>query len=302
MSLSSFSQSIKSVPYGDFEHWIIRDLKESTLIGGQTKRIYEIGPSDTIIGNKVWKSNSIWGNSNAYAKIAGVVKTSMTVSPDYGENGMCAKLETRYAECKVLGLVNVKILVSGCIFWGKQHEPITSASNPYSKIDWGIPFNTKPKAIVLDYKSVMPNKGIITKCYITSSSSYKGNDEQEIMFILQHRWEDNKGNVYAKRVGTAVYHIKNGTNGWVNDFKIPIIYGDARQSSSYQPYMGLGPKKDNYYTINSTGDNVPINEVGWGNASMTVTHAILVITASIQEAYSGTIGNTLWIDNIKLEY
>ena len=66
--------------------------------------------------------------------------------------------------------------------------------------------------------------------------------------------------------------------------------------------MNLGPLKDNMYTINSKGKNVEIQEVGWGDENTLVTHAIMLISASCQEAFSGTIGNTLWVDNIKLEY
>ena len=193
-------------------------------------------------------------------------------------------------------------MVSGSIYWGKAHEPIDGTSNPYSKMRWGVPFTNKPKAVVLDYKSAMPNKGTITTCKTLSSSSRAGNDEQQILFILQNRWEDEKGNVYAKRVGTAIYHVTSPTKDWVNGFRIPVIYGDATKSPNYKPYMNLGPLKDNFYTINSKGKNVEIQEVGWGDESTPVTHAIMLISASCQEAFSGTIGNTLWVDNIKLEY
>ncbi len=296
------AQTYSKVQYGDFENWVVRDIEESLIIGGDTKRIYAIGPRDTIKENKALNIRSIWATSNSYAKVAGVTKTSNTVYPEKRGNGYCARLATEYAECKVLGLINIKILVSGCIYWGKAHEPIDGTSNPYSHMSWGVPFTKKPKAVVIDYKSAMPNKGTITTCKTTSSSTRPGNDEQEIMFILQNRWEDSNGNVYAKRVGTAIYHITNQSNGWVNGFRIPVIYGDATKSPDYKPFMNLGPKKDNYWTINSKGKNVEIKEVGWATEDTPVTHAIMVITASTQEAFSGTIGNTLWVDNIKLEY
>lgn len=300
-TLSANAQTIKKVQYGDMDNWVVRDIVESKIVGGATKRLYAIGPRDTIRENEALNIKSIWATSNTYAKIAGVSKTSNTVYPEKRGNGYCAKLVTEYAECKVLG-INIKILVSGCMYWGKAHEPVDGASNPYSHQKWGIPFTDKPKALIVDYKSAMPNKGTITTCKITSFSEKSGNDEQEIMLILQNRWEDEKGNVYAKRVGTAIYHVTSATNGWVNDFRIPVIYGDARKSPNYKSYMNLGPKKDCYYTINSKGKNVEIHEIGWGDANTPVTHAIMVCTASIQEAYVGTVGNTLWIDNVRLEY
>ena len=296
------AQTYKKVQYGDFESWVVRDIEESLIIGGNTKRIYAIGPRDTIHENKALNIKSIWATSNTYAKVAGISKTSNTVYPEKRGNGYCAKLTTEYAECKVIGIINVKVLVSGTIYWGKAHEPVDGTDNPYSKMRWGVPFSNKPKALVLDYKSAMPNKGTITTCKTLSSSSRVGNDEHEIVFILQNRWEDEKGNVYAKRVGTAIYHISSPTSDWVNGFRIPIIYGDARKSPNYKSYMNLGPKKDNFYTINSKGKNVEIQEVGWGDENTPVTHAIMLISVSCQEAFSGTIGNTLWVDNIKLEY
>jgi len=293
------SQTYKKIQFGDFESWVTRYIDESSIIGGKTRRIYAIGPTENIYGNKALDIESIWATSNTYAKVAGISKTSNTVYPEKRGNGYCAKLTTEYAECKVLGMINIKVLVSGTIYWGKAHEPIDGADNPYSKMKWGVPFTKKPKALILDYKSAMPNKGTITVCKTTSSSTRSGNDEQEIMLILQNRWEDSNGNVYAKRVGTAIYHIKNPTTDWVNGLRIPVIYGDATKSPIYQPYMALRSK---YYTINSKGKNVPITETGWGDENTPVTHAILLISASCQEAFTGTIGNTIWVDNLMLEY
>ena len=292
------------VPYGDFEQWVVHDVKESRIIGGKTERLYEIDATDTLEVNTPFtpKKGSIWATSNAYAKIAGITKASVTVYPEQGIHGYCAKLTTQYAECKVLGVVNIRVLVSGCLYWGYMPEPITGASNPYGRMSWGIPYTKHPKYFVLDYKSSMPHKGTITKCNVTSESTRSGNDEQEVMFILQNRHEGADGKIYATRVGTAIYHITDATDDWVEDYHIPVIYGDARKSPHFKPYMDLGPMKDNIYGLNSKGENVEIIENAWGDENTPVTHAVLKITASIQEAYSGTIGNTLWIDNVKLEY
>ena len=32
-------------PYGDMDHWVVREIHESGIIGGQTKWLYEPGPS-----------------------------------------------------------------------------------------------------------------------------------------------------------------------------------------------------------------------------------------------------------------
>lgn len=296
------SQTKKYVPYGKMDTWCVRPIKESGIIGGKTKTIYNIGPGDTLLDNKPYRYKTPWASSNAYAKVAGVTKASCTVVPDQSWDGSrCAKLETKIEELKVLG-INIKVLVSGCIFYGNILEPIPTANNPYSKMNWGTPFTERPKALVLDYKSEMPNKGTLTKYKITSHSTSAGDDAHEVTFILQKRWEDNDGHIHALRVGTAMTHIEKPSNGWVKNFRVPLIYGDATKSPQYKDYMKLGPKGITYYATNSKGKVVEIEEEGWADASETPTHAMMIIGASIHEAWVGTLGNTLWVDNIALEY
>ncbi len=296
------SQTKKYVPYGKMNSWCVRDIKESGIIGGKTKRIYNIGPKDTIRENKAYNANTPWATSNAYAKVAGVTKTSCTVEPDKSWDGsLCAKLETKIEELKVMG-INIKILVSGCIFYGKIFEPIPTANNPYSKMNWGVPFTERPKALVLDYKSAMPNKGTLTKYKITTHSTSKGDDAHEITFVLQKRWEDEDGHIHALRVGTAMTRIEQPSSGWVKNFRVPVIYGDATKNPGYKDYMKFGPKGLTYYAKNSKGKVVKIEEEGWADANETPTHAMMIIGASIHEAWVGTLGNTIWVDNIALEY
>lgn len=302
-ALSQSSQK-EYLPYGKFESWTVRDIKESGIIGGQTKRIYNIGPRDTIRENKAYPYNARtpWSSSNAYAKVMGVTKTSCSVTPARSWDGsLCAKLESKIEELRVLG-INVKILVSGCIFYGNIFEPIPTAYNPYTLMNWGAPFTRRPKALVLDYRSAMPNKGTITHSKITSCKTIAGDDAHEITFILQKRWEDSDGNIHALRVGTAMTRIEHPTKGWVKEFRVPVIYGDARRCPKYKDYMRLGPKGLDYYAKNSKGKVVKIQEEGWARADETPTHAMVILTASIHEAFVGTLGNTLWVDNIALEY
>jgi hypothetical protein len=301
----SNTQTIKRyVPYGKFESWTVRDIKESGIIGGKTKRIYNIGPTDTLRENRPYPYNSRtpWSSSNAYARVAGVTKTSCTVTPDRSWDGsLCARLETKYEELKVLG-INIRILVSGCIFYGHIFEPIPTANSPYSLMHWGTPFTGRPRALVFDYRSAMPNKGTVTKCKITSHKTIRADDAHEVTLVLQKRWEDKDGNIHALRVGTAMTHIEKPTTGWVKNFRVPVIYGDARNNPAYKDYMKLGPKGLTYYAKNSKGKIVEIQEEGWASPDDTPTHAMLMFTASTYEAFVGTIGNTLWLDNIALEY
>ncbi|MDO4673363.1 MAG: glycoside hydrolase xylanase, partial [Porphyromonadaceae bacterium] len=41
----------QQLPYGNMDQWITRIIKESLLIGGNTKTIYAIGPTSTIKGD-----------------------------------------------------------------------------------------------------------------------------------------------------------------------------------------------------------------------------------------------------------
>lgn len=296
------SQTKKYVPYGRMDTWCVRDIKESGIIGGKVKRIYNIGPGDTIRENKPYKGNTPWTSSNAYARVSGVTKTSCTVEPARSWDGtLCAKLETKIEELKVLG-INIKILVSGCIFYGHIFEPIPTANNPYARMNWGVPFTGRPKALVLDYKSAMPNKGTLTKYKITTHSTAPGDDAHEITFVLQKRWEDKDGRIHALRVGTAMTRIEQPSSGWVKDFRVLVIYGNATKDPGYKDYMKLGPKGITHYAQNSKGKVVKIEEEGWAGPGETPTHAMLIIAASVQEAWVGTLGNTIWIDNVALEY
>lgn len=83
--------------FGDMDHWVVREIHESGIIGGNTKHLYELGPTDTIIGNTAYtnRGGSPWANSNVMAKVAGVVKTNTSVFPERRDDGWCARLETR---------------------------------------------------------------------------------------------------------------------------------------------------------------------------------------------------------------
>ena len=303
LSVSVFGQRYEKVPFGDFEQWVVRYVTESKILGGNERTLYVVGPTDTVSGNVAYDySNTIWASSNAYAKVAGIVKTSTNVTPDKGPTGRCAKLATQFASCKVAGLVNIKVLAAGSIYWGKMFEPITGVSDPYSFMDWGIPFSKRPKALVLNYKATIPNTGKLVKGTTFRTKEFDGYDAAEILFILQYRWEDSNGDIHAKRVGTAVYHVDKSTAGWRSDFRIPVIYGDARKSREYQPYMGLITDDRSMYALNSKGKKKIINEEAWADADSPVTHAIMVITSGSRGAFVGAIDNVLWVDEIRLEY
>jgi hypothetical protein len=302
-ALPARAQRTELVPMGDFEHWTTRHIKESAILGGDVKTIFVVGPEETIEGNRIYDySRTIWASSNAYARVSGVTKTSLTVQPDDGPTGRCARLDTRFAECKVAGLVEIRVLASGSLYWGRMLEPVTGVKNPYAFMDWGIPFTKRPSALVLDTKAELPNTGVLVRGTTFSTKEFPGEDPCQIMLLLQQRWEDEDGNIHALRVGTAFRRISKSTGGWIKSLRIPVIYGDARQDASYREYMGLLQGKMTLYAVNSKGKKKPILEEGWADPGAPVTHAILQITAGSRGAFIGALGNTLWVDNVRLEY
>ncbi len=305
MSVSYVSaQTYELLPYTDFETWTVRYIKESKIFGGNVKTLYLPGPNDTINKNEAFDySKTKWASSNAYAVVAGMTKTSTNVTPAKGPSGTCAKLETSYASCKVAGIINIKVLAAGSLYLGEMIEPIKGVSDPYANMDWGVPFKKRPKAFVMDYKARIQNTGTLTKGTTFRHTTFPGYDPSEVVVILQNRWEDSKGNIHAKRVGTAIYHIGKSTNGWETDFRMPIFYGDRSVYPGYETYMGL--RSSGYtmlYARNSKGKIVPIHEDEWGTPNTPVTHIIVSVTSGSCGAFIGELGNVLWIDNLRLEY
>ncbi len=297
------AQRVEKVPYGDFEHWTVRHIKESAILGGDVKTLYVVGPDETIDKNEPYDyAKTIWASSNAYARVSGVTKTSVTMEPDQGPTGTCARLTTRFASCKVAGLVEIKVLATGALYWGRMLEPVTGVKNPYSYMDWGIPFTKRPSALLLDCKAELPATGVLTKGTTFRQKEFPGEDPCQIMLLLQYRWEDADGNIHAKRVGTAVRRIRKSTDGWIRGFRAPVVYGDASKQPGYQAYMGLLRDDLTLYAVNSRGQRKPILEEGWAAPEDPCTHAVLQITAGCQGAFTGALGNTLWIDNVRLEY
>ena len=295
---------VQPIPFGNMNQWVTRNIKESSLIGGKTKQVYEIAPTKTIDGAipYVNQGGSPWATSNVYAKVAGVVKTSNSVYPgDHPGNGKCARLTTRLENCKVLGLVKIEVLVSGSIFLGQFEEPIANTSNPYSKFEMGIPYTKRPKALVLDLKVIDPGTGIITHATTGSKKTKKGQDSADIFVYLQRRLEDADGNIHAKRVGTARERFV-GNRDWQTGYRIPITYGDASAKPGYKSYMKLLNGENAYYAKNSKGKLVPVQEEGWDSPDATPTHMILMCSAGSGVAYEGQLGMELWVDNIGMEF
>ena len=297
------SENVVPFAYGDMDNWIVREIHESGIIGGNTKWLYELGPSDTIVGNTAFRNmgGSPWATANVMAKVAGVVKTNTSVFPEKRGDGMCARMETRYESVKVFGLVDIEVIAAGSVFLGTVHEPIKGTKNPQAMLQSGVPFSKKPKALRFDYKvKAAPEKNRVRSTGFSRKSTVAGQDSLAVILLLQKRWEDAEGNVYSKRVGTMVQRYTESTPDWVNDATYPILYGNITSKPEYKPYMRI--QVEERYTLNSKGKSVPIQEVGWAEPGEAPTHMVLQFTSSHGGAYIGSPGNTFWIDNVELIY
>ena len=299
---------IKSIPFGNMEHWMVRQVDESGIIGGKTKFLYEVASGDTLKNNTPYVPNlkvSPWATSSVLAVVKGVTKSSCTVFPEYHGKGRAARLETRIERVKVLGLINISVLATGTIFLGEIAEPVRDTKNPQAKLMMGIPFTERPKSIIYDYKFEQGAESG-KRMKMTGFSRVQdipGVNCAEMCLLLQKRWEDADGKVYAKRVGTAWVRYDKDTKSWVNANEVPIMYGDITKSPDFQPYMGLIEAGENApHCKNSKGEADSIHEVGWAAPGEKPTHIILRFSSGHGGAYIGSPGAMLHIDNVKLKY
>lgn len=296
--------TVEEVKYGDMNQWIDRQIKESAIIGGATKHVYAIGPTQTITEAVAYKNmgGSPWATSNVMARVAGITKTNTSVFPEKRGDGFCARLDTRMESVKVFGLVDITVLAAGSIFLGEMHEPIRGTKNPLKMMDWGIPFTKKPIAVQFDYKVKMSDREKrIRATGFSRITDVEGKDYPSFNLFLQKRWEDKDGNVYAKRIGTIVVRYSKSTDGWHNNATYSILYGDITGLPEYRSEM-MRLQVEERYTVNSKGESVPIKEVAWGTKDDVPTHLQLQFTSSHGGAYIGSPGNSFWVDNVKLIY
>lgn len=294
---------LEPIPFGDCESWTVRYIKESGLLGGKTRILYALAPTDTIRENKKFvygKKGNPWATSNAYANVMGIEKAACSMVPEEREEGgTCCRMDVSLQGVKVLGMIDVQVLVAGTMFTGRNLEPITSAKDPYQYIDFGIPFTRRPTALVFDYKCIVSEEEWVWFAKgIGKPKKQKGHDECEAYLYLQHRWEDKEGKIHSIRVATGYERFSKTQATWVNNHEVPIHYGDITNESWYKPYMGFNTKER---AMNSKGKMVPVQEEGW-DATAKPTHLVIMLTSGKYEAFVGHAGNVLWVDNVCLRY
>lgn len=290
--------------FGRFDDWCLREVKESGIIGGKTKYLYEFyGDQDTLATGKTpFKApkDYLWRTNNVLAIVAGVVKTNNTVFPEKRGDGYCARIETHIEEVKALGIVNMEVTCQGALLVGALPEPITTTKDPMSKVLYGVPFTGSPEALRLDYKADVGNE-VIRGTGFSKLKPMGYPDYAEITVILQKRWEDEEGNVHALRVGTGIERIMEDVPQWKNGYEVKVHYGDITSRPFYKEYMGLKTDSETaYHALNSKGKNVIISEDGWAEPGTEPTHLMIHIISSCGNAFYGGVGNTVWVDNVQI--
>ncbi len=306
-NLSAQKKVIEQInSYGKFDKWSVREIKESGIIGGQTTQLYEFYGNQEVrkTGKTPYKAPEgyIWRTNNVLAIILGIVKTNTTVFPEKRGDGYCARIETHLETVKALGIVNMEVCCQGAMMIGALPEPITDTKDPMSKVLYGLPFYERPSALVFDYKAEVGCETIRATGF--SPQKRMGYpDYAQAVIILQKRWEDSNGNVNAKRVGTGIEVFNKSTSNWVNGHRLQVHYGDITNKPFYKDYMGLNNDPDKAYrTLNSRGKNVIVNEVGWAEPDEAPNYMIIYFLSSTGKAFHGGVGNTLWLDNVRLEF
>ena len=302
-SLNILAERIEPIPFGDMEQWTVRKIKESKLLGGNTKTLYCLAPTDTIWKNGPYtygQNGNPWATSNAYANIIGIEKAAGTMMPEKREDGgTCCRMNVELLGVRVMGMIDVQVLVPGTLFTGRNLEPITTAKDPYQNIDFGVPFTGRPKALMFDYKCIVsPENWVWYAKGMAKPKKQEGHDEVEAYIYLQHRWEDADGKIHSIRVGTGYERFNKDQLTWVNGHRLPIHYGDITTESWYKDYMGF---KNMQRAMNSKGKVVLIQEEGW-DATLEPTHMVIMLTSGKYEAFVGKAGKVFWVDNVSLVY
>lgn len=290
--------TLEPIPFGDFEQWTQRRIKESAIVGKDSVTVYEIDKEQTIHGNIPYINiDSPWATSNAFAKVMGIVKTNVNVRPAAHGNGRCAEMRTEIMNFKVFGMAKVNVLTAGAVYLGRLREPISSMDNAIESVNIGIPFTKRPKYLVFDYKAVILNTGTISISTGMKRKDMPGKDRAIVTIQLQKRSERD-GKIYAERVATGEMLIDSSCD-WKHGVRLKLEYGRPENEAGLSEFSRLNSF---FYAENSSGKSVPIQETGWAEPGTVPTHLIIYFASGSLGPFTGEIGNSLSIDNVMLEY
>lgn len=298
----NYSDGSGQLKYSSLDNWYTRKLKESSLLSGKTIDLYGVGKvsADADLFDLTLKDKtSPWGTTNIYAKMLLDIGNVRVIPEKRGE-GFCARLETKIRKDNIAGF-EVEVLLAGTLFLGETAEPVKGLKDPEKSASQGVPFTGMPKAVKFDYKYHTGKNRVLAA---NSIKTTEGEDRADFSVILQKRWEDKDGNVFATRIGGTRQFFTGTVSQWVNGAVFPVYYGDVTNLPQYDAKtMGLIPSVAKVYVKNSKGVLVPLVETGWGKPGETPTHMIMYFTSSYEGMkYTGSTESVFWVDNIELVY
>ncbi len=300
------AEKIVPIKYGNMDNWVIRNIKESGIIGGNKKVVYAIGPSMTINGNTPYtnKGGSPSGTSNVLAHVSGIYKTNNSVYRDKHENGHCAKLVTHIEKVKVWESSISRCLQQARSSWATCAKPITGTKTTSLRPSTGAFLSPMvPRQCVSTIRPCCPTQPPASSR--TASAVHRKWQDATMLSpfsICRSVTRMPMATSRPERGAPLVVKYSKSTNGWVNDATYTIHYGDIRHMAGYDAsLMGL---RSTDYARNSKGKSVIIKETGWASANETPDpHSDHLRSLPVSGgAYIGTPGNTLWIDNVALVY
>jgi hypothetical protein len=299
---SGFIDSLGQLNYSSLDFWYSRKVKESVLLSGNTIELYGVGKVDSnsdFYDTKLKDLKSPWGTTNIFTKMVLDIGNTR-VFPEKREDGYCARLETKIRKDNIVG-VDVEVLIAGTLFLGEMIEPVKGMKDPIKNVSQGIPFEKHPQAVKFDYKY---DAGANRVKATNNVETITGPDLCEFCVILQKRWEDKEGNVFATRIGGARQFFSGAQSQWKNGAVFPITYGDITHLPGYNAKtMGLIPGSGEVFVKNSKNKMVPLVETGWGKKGEMPTHMILYFTSSYEGVqYVGSTESVFRVDNIELIY
>lgn len=208
--------------------------------------------------------NTIWGTANRALAIAGDANTN---PEDLGGGDFAARMTSVAAPLLVR-------MAAATLFTGKFKDGFPNPTDPRSNIEFGTPFNGRPKAFKLSYKYLPGNS-----YEDADGNPLSGGDECDIYLLLEKREGDQ-----VQRIATGWFRSGTEVLDWT-DLEVDIKYGELSPSDPEFEYA-----------------NIREGET-WGDPQATPTHVTVVFSSSaLGDFFTGAIGSELWVNDLELVY
>ncbi|BFP42215.1 hypothetical protein FGF1_30600 [Flavobacteriaceae bacterium GF1] len=208
--------------------------------------------------------STVWGTANRAVAIAGDANTN---PEDLGGGDLAVRLTSVAAPLLVR-------MAAATLFTGTFTEGFPSPTDPRSNIDFGTPFNGRPRAFQVDFR-YLPGPSYED----ADGNVLIGGDQCDIYVLLEKR----EGND-IDRIGTGWFRSGTEVIDW-SSLEIELKYGELSPSEPEFAYANI-----------REGES-------WGDATETPTHVTVVFSSSaLGDFFTGAIGSELWVNNFEFLY